>query len=424
MPRSLSLTAYRALTRRRQGKAGAADAAPPPRPVGEVIWAHATTPQRHLAVLDVARRLETLRPDAAVLVTYNADSSTAAEIAAIADSSVTMQPLAGDHPGEAARFLDHWRPDLCLWTGGRLWINHVSAAAERGIPMILADADQTHLASRKHKWFPELTRQALDCFDAILPTTTPAALEIRRLGIDKAKVTVTPRMRAPLVPPPCSDDDLNAVTHDLAARPVWLAVGVRPAEVGPVLEAHRAAMRLSHRLLLVLLPSGDTGGDVGGESGAQAVEEAVRAAGLRADHWDECGVVEDHTQVLISADPRDLGLWYRVAPLVFLASTLETGAPGLDPQAAAGLGCAILHGPHLGTHSAAYARLAAAGATRPVSDAAGLSAALLHLLAPDHAAAMALAGWEVATEGAETTDRLIDLIQFHMDRREAEDARP
>ena len=161
MPRSLSLTAYRALTRRRQGKAGAADAAPPPRPVGEVIWAHATTPQRHLAVLDVARRLETLRPDAAVLVTYNADSSTAAEIAAIADSSVTMQPLAGDHPGEAARFLDHWRPDLCLWTGGRLWINHVSAAAERGIPMILADADQTHLASRKHKWFPELTRQAL-----------------------------------------------------------------------------------------------------------------------------------------------------------------------------------------------------------------------------------------------------------------------
>lgn len=416
MPRSLSLTAYRALTRRRQGKPGDAAAPPPPRPVGEVIWAHATTPQRHLALLDVARRLETLRPDAAVLVTYNAGSSTAAEIAAVADSGVIMQPLAGDNPGEAARFLDHWQPDLCLWTGGRLWINHVSAAAERGIPMILADADQTHLDSRKHKWFPELTRQALDCFDTILPTTAPAALDIRRLGIDKAKVIVSPRMRAPVTPPPCSLDDLNAVTHDMAARPVWLAVMVQPDEIAPVLEAHRSALRLSHRLLLVLMPAETPS--------AEEVETAVRAAGLRAEHWDECGVVEDHTQVLISSDPRDLGLWYRVAPLVFLASSLRDGAPGIDPAAAAGLGCAILHGPHLGAHAAAYARLAAAGATRPVSEAAGLSAALLHLIAPDHAAAMALAGWEVATEGAETTDRLVGLIQVHLDRRQADHARP
>ena len=37
---------------------------------------------------------------------------------------------------------------------------------------------------------------------------------------------------------------------------------------------------------------------------------------------------------------------------------------------------------------------------------------------------MALAGWEVATEGAELTDRLIEVVQTRLDENEAEYARP
>ena len=41
------------------------------------------------------------------------------------------------------------------------------------------------------------------------------------------------------------------------------------------------------------------------------------------------------------------------------------------------------------------------------------------LTAPDLAAAMALAGWDVATEGAELTERLVSLICDQLDQAEA-----
>jgi 3-deoxy-D-manno-octulosonic-acid transferase len=39
-------------------------------------------------------------------------------------------------------------------------------------------------------------------------------------------------------------------------------------------------------------------------------------------------------------------------------------------------------------------------------------------LAPDQAAAVALAGWQVVTEGAHLTDQLIDLIQDKLDEQD------
>lgn len=407
MGRSLSLAAYRALSLRKQNTV---DEAPqPPRPKGEVIWAHAADPERAMALLDLAKRLDAQRPGAALLLSCGAEIEPDDPLQAAArESGAICTALTPDHPGAARRFMAHWRPDLCLWTGGQLWINHVSAAADSGIPLILADIEQIDLETRRHKWFPDLTRTVLDFFNAILANSTAAAREVRRLGVDRVKVSVAPRMRASPMPPACSLDELSELTDDLASRPVWLAVAARSDEIAPILAAHRSALRLAHRLLLVLSPAEPLD--------REALETNLRAAGLRFEDWDECGVIEDHTQVLLSADADDLGLWYRIAPLAFLASSLEPGATGVDPLDAAALGSAILYGPNVGRHIDTYARLAAAGAARTVSNSDSLSAALVQLMAPDHAAAMALAGWEVATEGAETTDRLLDLIQDGLDR--------
>ena len=46
-----------------------------------------------------------------------------------------------------------------------------------------------------------------------------------------------------------------------------------------------------------------------------------------------------------------------------------------------------------------------------------LGTAVVQLIAPDLAAAMALAGWEVATDGAELVDLLVDLLQDALDAR-------
>jgi len=102
-----------------------------------------------------------------------------------------------------------------------------------------------------------------------------------------------------------------------------------------------------------------------------------------------------------------------------MASSLMPGAGGRDPYAPAALGSAVLYGPNVSRYMGAYSRLAAAGAARIVKDAPTLQAAVIRLTAPDRAAQMAHAAWEVISDGAEATDSLLALVEDTLDLLEA-----
>lgn len=410
MGRSLSLAAYRVLSGRQRQ---ASDTAPATRPKGELIWAHATTESRFSALCDLGDRLRSLRPDLAFLVTVEAGLfGPGPEQPERCDR---VERLDSDHPASANEFLTRWAPDLCLWAGGDLMPNLISAASERDIPLILLDINETEFPSRRHKWFPDLTRSSLDCFDVIMTNGTAASNVLLRIGIATSKITVAAQLRNSALPPPCWEGEWSNMSQHLSGRPVWLAAHAHLVDFEPILTAHRAALRLSHRLLLVI--------HIADPADKSTLIAQLTAAGLRYADWDCGDYAEDQTQILISVEKDDLGLWYRVAPLTFMANSLQPDARGVSPLEAAALGSAVLYGPNVRNHLESYARLAAAGAARTVRDGEGLGAAVVQLIAPDHAAAMALAGWEVVSEGAELTDNLIDLIQDQLDTRRGPNAR-
>jgi 3-deoxy-D-manno-octulosonic-acid transferase len=104
----------------------------------------------------------------------------------------------------------------------------------------------------------------------------------------------------------------------------------------------------------------------------------------------------------------ELGLFYRLAPVAFIGRSLAKGG-GQNPLEAATLGTALVAGPSTGNFADIYARLAAAGGVRTVSDAAGLAATLGQLLAdPVARAACAAAATAVAAAGRGATDRMLD----------------
>lgn len=127
---------------------------------------------------------------------------------------------------------------------------------------------------------------------------------------------------------------------------------------------------------------------------------------------------DENTQVLLVSDDSELGLWYRLSPLCFLGGSLAGKTGGQSPMMAAALGSAILYGPNVGRHLESYSRLVAAGAARIVKDMESLSAAVSHLIAPDRAAAMAHAGWNVVSAGAETADLMLSQVNEWLDSLE------
>jgi 3-deoxy-D-manno-octulosonic-acid transferase len=227
------------------------------------------------------------------------------------------------------------------------------------------------------------------------------------LGIETGRISVTPPLQAGGYALPCQDSDLSDLSRSLGGRPVWMACAVQEQEIAAVLSAHRQAERLSHRLLLIL--------HVAAPELASASETIIDEDGLRLVNWSSGGEPDDATQVLLVPESHDLGLFFRLAPVTFMGSSLVQGNTGRNPFEAAALGSAVLYGPHVRQYMPFYSRLAQAGAARIVKDAETLGAAVTRLIAPDQAAAMAHAGWDVVSEGADLTDRVIDLVHAALD---------
>ncbi|MEX0278635.1 MAG: 3-deoxy-D-manno-octulosonic acid transferase [Ruegeria sp.] len=407
-PRSLSLAAYRVLSWGVQSGNGSTDTV---RPEGELLWVHIENPARLRVVDDFCRRLMPLRPELSLLLTAPPE----ADLSDWGDCIAPLVSLPAEQAGAARGFLDHWRPDMGIWVGGGLMPNIITRAEERGIPMVLVEASVDIKPARSGRWLPDLSRYTMDCFGQILATSEDTARQIRRLGIPSHKVKVSPPLRISPNPPPWPEEELIQTNQSLAGRPVWLAAWVQDKEFISILSAHRQAMRMLPRLALVL--------HVADVAEVIPLQRRLSAMDLRCANWDDGHAIEDTTQVILTSDPEDLGLWHRVSAVTFMGSSLERGVGGHDPLTSTALGSAVIHGPHINRHQDAYDRLDKAGAALKVKSATELGDGVVALLAPDRTADMALAGWQVVTEGAPQIDQLTDMVQDELDQRRARNAR-
>ena len=374
------------------------------RPTGEVVWGHATTQERLLGLCDVGQRLKSMRPDLSMMLSWEEDMrpSYLPE-----GCDIALGPLVAEQPGDIRHFLDHWQPDLCVWAGGQMRRLLMRTLRERQMPALLVDIEAEELPSRASRWLPDQRHRLLNGFAEIMAPDPDVADRLKRAGVPAENIRVSGRLYQSSSPPSCNEDELDHMQERLKSRPTWLAARLSLTELQPVIKTHRAALRLLHRLLLVITV--DTFEDL------DAARRLLRAEGLNFADWDIGEEPEDHTQVVLGLS-EDLGLWYRICPLCLLGNSLIRGAQGINPLDAAALGSAILHGPGVVPHTQAYARLAKLGAARKIHGEDDLSEAVAKLTSPDQAAEMALAGWQVVTEGAAMTDNLLEKIQDLLDQ--------
>jgi len=399
--RSLGLAAYLALARR-----GAAVRSAPgrPRPAGAVIWAHAADAGRADVLINLAERLAQHRPDVHMVLT-TADGPLRSH------GRVTWQALPPDTLAAADAFLGHWRPDLGLWTGGDFRPALLVSAARAAVPLYLVDAEAALMEQSNWRWFPDLAGAVLSEFEEILARDEAAARQARRLGAPPQRVTVAGVLRAGAVSLPYTLSDRDELAQILRGRPVWLAAMVQREELETVLGAHREVCRMAHRALLIVVPDGLEDSD--------AMAGAIDAAGWRQIAWSVGALPDEATQVILADTRGEMGLWYRLAPVTFMGSSLLAGQHGRDPNEPAAHGSAILYGPNVARYLTRYSRYAEAGAARIVRDTETLAAAVQGLLPPDRAAAMAHAAWDVASRGADVMDRVVDMVLDRLDREEA-----
>ena len=398
---SLGLTLYNLAAR----PAADPDAGRVLRPAGLLVWLHAGAGEGLAGVVELGRQL--IEEDG-VGVVLTLSSAPEVDEARAMGSQAILQIVPPDFPNFAQGFLDHWRPDLGIFSGGELRPTLIYEASQRSLPLLWVDARAPHLTADRDGWFPGLIKAALAPFRAILAVDDSAARALRKAGVEDERLHILGRMEEASAALPHIESDRAALAQILATRPVWLAADVAPEEEAAVIAAHREVLRLAHRLLLILVPQDPTRSEA--LAARLEAEEGWHVANRGRDEEPE-----NETEVYIMDRGADYGLCYRLAPVTFLGGSLQGEGCARNPMEAAAMGSAILYGPRAGNYAAAYARLGAARAARMVGSAADLGLALGDLLAPDRAARQAQAAWMITSEGADVTATVLQMARAILD---------
>jgi len=423
--RSALLALYLALSRRaggvarrllaRRAAAGKEDAARlgermgqpgRPRPEGSVAWFHAASVGEAASLLELLRRLETGRPDLSCVVTTGTVTSAQLLAARLPERAIHQYATLDVLPWVEG-FLDHWRPDLAVWTESELWPATLVATHRRGTPMVLINARISARSFKRWRWTGNFARCLLRRFDRILAQDDLAAEHLIELGAARGRLEVTGSLKEGAAPLADNEPERLRVARALAGRPVWLAASTHEGEEEVALVAHARARRGLPMLAMILAPRHPDRGD--------ALAAKMREGGLVVAQRSKGEPATPDTDVYLADTLGEMGLWYRIAAVSFVGGSL-VDVGGHNPFEPALLGSAILHGPHVRNFADGYARLGAAGAAVRVTGADELAEALAATLSPDRAAEMASAGWDAMSDGAEVTDRVLEVLGGYLDR--------
>lgn len=369
-----------------------------PRPDGPLVWLHAASVGEALSVMEVLRRLRTLRPDLAILVTTGTRSSAELVARRLPDGALHQYAPVDLLPALEG-FLSHWRPGLAIWVENEIWPAMIHATAAAGVTLVMVNARISERSARRWRCAPGTIRRLMAAFRVIFAQDEASAARLRRLGA--GAVVVTGTLKEGSAPLAHDESERRRIAARIEGRSVWLAASTHDGEEAMVAEAHRALRRSGIDALLILVPRHPERGP--------ALAEALAAAGWRVARRGAGELPGQDTDIYVADTLGELGLWYRLSPVSFVGGSLVP-VGGHNPFEPAALGSAIIHGPHVDSFADGYGRLGAAKAAIEVRDAAGLADAVRRAMAPDMAAALAAAAWALFSEGSAVTDRVMEAL--------------
>ena len=336
------------------------------RPDGHLAWLHGASVGETLSLMPVVEQL--MQRGLEVLITSGTRTS-ADVIARRLPPGAIHQFVPLDVPRYVRRFMDYWQPDLVLFAESEIWPNMITEIERRHIPLILVNGRLSERSYLRWAKLPQVARAIFNRFALCIAQSAEDADRLARLGAPR--VSVAGNLKFDATPPPSDPRALATLSGLVAGRPLWMAASTHPGEEEIVAEVHRALeTRFPHLLTIIVPRHPDRGYDA-----AQIAQDAELRCSVRSDGEQP----DRNTDVYVADTIGELGLFYRLSPLVFMGGSLVPRG-GQNPIEPAKLGSAILHGPHVHNFSEVYSAIDRAGGALPIPDGPTLLRALTERL--------------------------------------------
>jgi len=324
------------------------------RPPGPLVWVHGASVGEVAAIIPLVERIAS--KDFKVLVTSGTVGS-AKLCEQRLPAGVIHQFVPLDAPRFITRFLDHWKPDLALFTESDLWPNIIIMSHARRIPLILVNGRVSERSFNRWRYAPATIGAMLRRFDLCLAQSPAYATRYRDLGAPR--IATTGNLKLDVPEPPADRDSLQALQSAIGGRTTIAAASTHAGEEIALIDTHRKLRHSFPQLLTLIAPRHPDRGS--------GIVEIASAAGLSASRRSQGRLPDAKTDIYVVDTLGELGLVYRLAPIVFVGGSLATHG-GQNPVEPIKLGAAVLHGPHVWNFAEIYAALDAAHGAEQVTD--------------------------------------------------------
>lgn len=305
-----------------------------PRPAGCVVWVHAASVGESLSVLPLVQQLCERFPEIHVLITTGTVTSADLIAKRLPDRAFhQFNPV--DKLSAVRHFLSHWRPNVALWVESELWPISVSETS-RQCPMVLINGRMSERSFAMWQKWPRLACHMVSKFSLILPQSETDAERYKTFHARKVKYIGNIKFDA--APLPSDPQKAGELINIIGDRPVWLAASTHSGEEIAIAKTHQYVQRKIKDVLTIIVPRHASRG----EDIQKDINDYDNHIALRS--------VKDSftkdTNIYIADTMGELGIFYRLASVVFVGGSLVPHG-GQNPLEPARLECGIVFGPHM-----------------------------------------------------------------------------
>lgn len=339
-----------------------------------VLWVHAVSVGETRAAEPLIDSLLAAYPQATILLTHMTPTGRATGKALFDKHGARLVQcyLPYDIGWMVRRFLDHYKPRLCVLMETEVWPNLIAACVRHQVPVTLVNARLSERSLAKAQRLSGLMREAARGFSCIAAQTEADAARLRQMGA--TNVHVTGSIKFDVAPPQEMLIRGAALRGQIGSRPVLLCASTREGEEALILEALQACDL--QQALVVIVPRHP-----------QRFDEVARLVSLRNTmlaRRSELGTawVGPEIRVLLGDTMGEMFAYYAACDVAFIGgSLLPLGGQNLIEACA--LGKPVLIGPHTHNFLAISADAVTAGAAIRVADAADMLQHARRLLQSD-----------------------------------------
>ena len=348
-----------------------------PRENGFLIWFHIASVGEAMSILPLIDRCMKEKKINKILITsITLSSGRILEKKFSKISKVTHQFLPLDITFLTRKFLDHWKPNLCVFVDSEIWPNLILNINKKKIPLLLINARITKKSFNRWRLVKSFAKKIFRKFDLCIASNKESENFLKILGSEN--VINYGNLKFSNIKNSLNKKLENAFLDKVQERKIWCAASTHFDEEKICAQSHIKIKEKFNKVLTIIIPRHI--------DRVKEITEDLLKLNLKIVLSSEINKTRNDTDIILVDSYGEASKFYDISKYVFLGKSLIKSLiknSGQNPIEPARLGCKILHGPYTSNFAETYKYFKDLGITKEVNNSDELSIFLVEEFGKD-----------------------------------------